>query len=212
MTTITKAAQQAIDALEQALPELCIEHMSDAKGAIKALRAALQDKAVEASFSGWVEVVGNAPPKLDWSDSAATKTNAPEGASELAAARGESSVNTGLGLASLDSTCSHVFALDPRGGIRICNRCGTVERRRAAQPAPVVPDDVALLDWLKDNLFTHRWNGVVGPGCAVHWHVAPDFRHKQADLIDSSGPGGDFRAAIKAAMIAASQQQGGQHG
>ena len=66
------------------------------------------------------------------------KTNAPEGASELAEAKGESSLNTELGLASDKSTCQHDFALDPKSSIRICLKCGTPERR-AIKPTPAAP-------------------------------------------------------------------------
>lgn len=61
-------------------------------------------------------------------------------------------------------------------------------------------DDADRLDWLRDNLFTHKWNGVVGKGCAVQWQVAPDFRFKQRELSDDTGiTAGDFRRAIDAA-------------
>jgi hypothetical protein len=57
--------------------------------------------------------------------------------------------------------------------------------------------DSDRLDWLRDNLFTHSWNGVVGTGCAVQWQVAPDFRFKQRELSDNNGiMAGDFRRAI----------------
>lgn len=75
------------------------------------------------------------------------KTNAPEGASELAEAKGESSLNTELGLASDKSTCQHDFALDPKSSIRICLKCGTPERR-AIKPTPAAPSQpVTLTDF-----------------------------------------------------------------
>ena len=61
--------------------------------------------------------------------------------------------------------------------------------------------DAKRLDWLRDTLFTHKWNGVVGSGCAVQWQVAPDFRFRQRDLSDDSGiMAGDFRRAVDRAM------------
>lgn len=64
-------------------------------------------------------------------------------------------------------------------------------------------EDAERLNWLRDNLFEHKWNGVVGKGCAVQWQVAPDFRFKQRELTDDSGiMAGDFRRAINAAMAA----------
>lgn len=63
-----------------------------------------------------------------------------------------------------------------------------------------VVEDGDRLDWLRDTLFEHKWNGVVGKGCAVQWQVAPDFRFKQRELSDDSGiMAGDFRRAIDAA-------------
>lgn len=57
--------------------------------------------------------------------------------------------------------------------------------------------DSQRLDWLRDNLFVNRWNGVVGKGCAVQWSVAPDYRFKSRELTDQSGiAAGDFRRAI----------------
>ena len=71
-------------------------------------------------------------------------------------------------------------------------------------PAACPQGDDELLDWLRDNLFTHRWNGVVGLGCAVRWEVAPDFRFRQRELTDDSGiMAGDFRRAIRTAIAAA---------
>ena len=68
---------------------------------------------------------------------------------------------------------------------------------------PDVQRDAELLDWLRDALFVHNWNGVVGPGCAAQWQVAPDYRSKQRGLTDESGTmAGDFRRAITAAMAA----------
>ena len=67
-------------------------------------------------------------------------------------------------------------------------------------------NDAKRLDWIRDQLFEHKWNGVVGKGCAVQWVVAPDFRFKQRELTDDSGiAAGDFRRAIDAAI-----KQGGQ--
>jgi len=71
-------------------------------------------------------------------------TNAPEGAYALAEAKGESSVNTELGLASADSTCQHDFALDPKSSIRICLKCGTPERLAKKTAAPA--QEVGLTD------------------------------------------------------------------
>jgi len=67
------------------------------------------------------------------------KTNAPEGASELAEAKGESSLNTELDLACANSTCQHDFALDPKSSILICLKCGTPERRAMKTAAPSQP-------------------------------------------------------------------------
>lgn len=67
----------------------------------------------------------------------------------------------------------------------------------------IVISDAERLNWLRDNLFTSKWNGVVGPECAVYWRIAGDFRHTQQLLNDPSGDlGGNFRAAIDAAMKA----------
>jgi len=61
--------------------------------------------------------------------------------------------------------------------------------------------DTKRLDWIRDQLFEHRWNGVIGKGCVVQWQIAPDFRFKQRELIDDSGiAAGDFRRAIDAAI------------
>ena len=38
-----------------------------------------------------------------------------------------------------DSICDHVFVLDPKSSIRICNKCGTVECKKHTHPAPSVP-------------------------------------------------------------------------
>ena len=73
------------------------------------------------------------------------KTKAPEGASELAEARGESNVNTELDLAMPDSICDHVFVLDPKSSIRICNKCGTVECKKHTHQAPSVPEGYVLV-------------------------------------------------------------------
>ena len=251
MTNITKAAQ---DALEVTLYECvackhlhqhkvsqcdCLEnHDNEYREWIAHPKytssAALQDKAGEVILSGWIEVVGNAPPKLDWSEPETTKTNAPEGASELAKARGKSSVNTGLGLASLHSTCSHVFALDPRSSIRMCNLCGTVERTRAAQPAPAVPDrDVLTVNLLRHTsltktqaraLIAHWLDGAV-PDAALFKKASPvvpdgfalvpveptdEMEAEAENHYESSGsPFPDWKAAYRA-MLAASKQKGGQ--
>ena len=64
-------------------------------------------------------------------------------------------------------------------------------------------NDAKRLDWIRDQLFEHKWNGVVGKGCTVQWAVAPDFRFKQRELTDDSGiAAGDFRRAIDAAINA----------
>lgn len=63
--------------------------------------------------------------------------------------------------------------------------------------------DAERLDWLRDNLFTHKWNGVVGPGCSVQWQITPDYRFRQRELSETSGVMvGDFRRAIDAARSA----------
>jgi len=69
-------------------------------------------------------------------------------------------------------------------------------------PAPAKPmnEDAARLDWLRDNLFVHRWNGALGAGCAVHWGIAPDHRHTMHAWVQKDGSTtGDFRLAIDAA-------------
>ena len=73
-----------------------------------------------------------------------------------------------------------------------------------AQPSQAVElNDAKRLNWIRDQLFEHKWNGVVGKGCAVQWVVAPDFRFKQRELTDDSGiTAGDFRRAIDAAIKA----------
>ncbi len=78
------------------------------------------------------------------------KTNAPEGASELAEAKGESSLNTELDLACANSTCQHNFALDPKSSIRICLKCGTPERRAmktaaTSQPVTLTDDEARAI-------------------------------------------------------------------
>ena len=40
-----------------------------------------------------------------------------------------------------DSICDHVFVLDPKSSIRICNKCGTVECKKHTHSAPSVPGD-----------------------------------------------------------------------
>lgn len=76
---------------------------------------------------------------------------------------------------------------------------GLVERLRAEIEA--LRADAERLDWVRENLFAHRWNGVVGKGWRMQWQVAPDFRHTQLKLSDDSGNmAGDFRRAIDAAM------------
>lgn len=66
--------------------------------------------------------------------------------------------------------------------------------------------DAARLNWLRDRMFTHRWNGVVGNGWSTDWSVAPDFRHTQQLLRDTTSgcAAGDFRVAIDVAMRAQS--------
>jgi hypothetical protein len=77
--------------------------------------------------------------------------------------------------------------------------------KQAAQPSQAGElSDTKRLDWIRDQLFEHRWNGVIGKGCAVQWQIAPDFRFKQRELTDDSGiAAGDFRRAIDAAIDAA---------
>ena len=71
-----------------------------------------------------------------------------------------------------------------------------------------VEKDAARLDWLRDNLFVHKWNGVVGSGCTVQWQVAPDFRFRQRELTENSGiMAGDFRRAVDAAIDAAMKEK-----
>lgn len=78
-----------------------------------------------------------------------------------------------------------------------------VEKARTAleQRIKELEADAKRLDWLRDTMFTHKWNGVVGSGCAVQWQVVPDFRFRQRDLSDDSGiMAGDFRRAVDRAM------------
>lgn len=76
-------------------------------------------------------------------------------------------------------------------------------RKDAEREVAGLRNDAARLDWLRDKLFEHKWNGVVGKGCAVQWQVAGDFRFTQRELTDDSGiAGGDFRRAVDRAMAA----------
>lgn len=82
-------------------------------------------------------------------------------------------------------------------------RCEAAEQevRRLNAELAELRKDAERLNWLRDNLFEHEWNGVVGPGCAVQWRVAPDFRFAQRNLSDTSGiMAGDFRRAVDTAM------------
>lgn len=73
--------------------------------------------------------------------------------------------------------------------------------REAASELAALRKDAKRLDWLRDHLFEHKWNGVVGKGCAVQWQMAYDFRFQVHKLTDDSGiMAGDFRRAIDAAM------------
>lgn len=65
-----------------------------------------------------------------------------------------------------------------------------------AQPVQADAQDAARLHWLEERLFTHRWNGVVGPGARTQWSVATDFRHTQYHMV-----GFTLRDAIDAAMV-----------
>lgn len=72
---------------------------------------------------------------------------------------------------------------------------------RAAAERQAASEDASRLDWLRDNFFTHRWNGVVGLGWRVDWNVVPHFRH--IHFSDNTGDAaGNFRAAIDAARAA----------
>ena len=94
----------------------------------------------------------------------------------------------------------------PHGWVDVkqCEPCATAaERDRLLTEIDALKKDAARLDWLRDKIFTHKWNGVVGKGCCVQWEVAPDFRFTQRELADDSGiMGGDFRRAIDVAMAA----------
>jgi len=76
--------------------------------------------------------------------------------------------------------------------------------RELERELSIARKDSERLNWLADHLFTHRWNGVIGPGWSMSWQVAPDFRHTQQHLVDSSSGimAGNIRPAIDAAMKA----------
>lgn len=122
------------------------------------------------------------------------KTKAPEGASELAEARGESNVNTELDLAMPDSICDHVFVLDPKSSIRICNKCGTVECKKHTRPAPSVPATSEPVGYMNEGhiheLAMRRLpygyvypEAGAGASTAVYAHPAPSVPDDDFDLI-----------------------------
>lgn len=76
--------------------------------------------------------------------------------------------------------------------------------RHALEAAPQECPDAKRLDWLENNVFTSRWNGVIDSGSRTQWGVAPDYRHKTHSMC-----GNTFRAAIDAAMSATAPAQGG---
>ena len=92
----------------------------------------------------------------------------------------------------------------PHGWVDVkqCEPCATAaERDQLLSEIDALKKDAARLDWLRDNMFEHKWNGVVGEGCEVQWRVLPEFRFAPRELTDDSGiMAGDFRRAIDAAM------------
>jgi hypothetical protein len=73
-----------------------------------------------------------------------------------------------------------------------------------AQEVGGLVEDAERLDWIERKLFTQKWNGVVGAGCATQWSIAPDYRHT-VQYIKTDDIEIDFRAAIDAAIA---QQKG----
>ena len=95
----------------------------------------------------------------------------------------------------------------PHGWVDVkqCEPCATAaERDQLLSEIASLKQDAARLDWLRDNMFDQKWNGVVGEGCEVQWRVWQDFRFTSRELTDESGiRAGDFRRAIDAEMAAA---------
>lgn len=63
------------------------------------------------------------------------------------------------------------------------------------------PKDTARIDWIEQQLFGHRWDGVVGSGSRTYWTIQPGWRHVVKNM-----EGVSFREAIDKAMLAAAPQ------
>jgi hypothetical protein len=103
---------------------------------------------------------------------AATETKAPVGAFD-----GVIDANTRPGLAGVEYTCAHDFAVQPSSGIKLCQKCGLSEvaaRKAAPQPeaAPAVwkdHDTAKLVNDLRD--------------VAIQYHGSQQLRERIAYLV-----------------------------
>jgi hypothetical protein len=103
---------------------------------------------------------------------AATKTKAPVGAFD-----GVIDANTRPGLAGVEYTCAHDFAVQPSSGIKLCQKCGLSEvaaRKAAPQPeaAPAVwkdHDTAKLVNDLRD--------------VAIEFHDSQQLRERIAQIV-----------------------------
>lgn len=62
--------------------------------------------------------------------------------------------------------------------------------------------DAQRIDWFERKLFVKHWNGVVDSGSQVLWNITANWRHTIQRMT-----GNDFRAAVDAAMLTASQKE-----
>jgi hypothetical protein len=132
---------------------------------------------------------------------AATKTKAPVGAFD-----GVIDANTRPGLAGVEYTCAHDFAVQPSSGIKLCQKCGLSEvaaRKAAPQPeaAPAVwkdRDTAKLVNDLRD--------------VAIQYHGSQQLRERIAYLVRplvapqpeaAAGPTIDYGQFLSDVMTAA---------